>query len=206
MEITMDLPRHQRILLGLMRATYRPGAADAPYYHRVAGSPDLLEARGNVYLWRVYVLERSCVMTVGLLRQGGLLEEALQAFIRQQNISPFRESQPLAFLDFLAGHEDPLVVSVSQFELALMKVREGDPGRYFVDWSYDPAPILHALAQGAPLPDTAAPELHRIEIGADLPHLFEIKRLERDSANWRRRFHTALTRGRRYRSTGATSQ
>jgi len=202
----MDLASHQRILLGLMRATYQPGASDAPYYHRVSGSPDLQEARGNVLLWRVYVLERTCVLTVELLRQAELLEDALQAFIRQENISPFREYQPLAFLEFLAGHEDPLVVSVSRFELALLKVREGDPCRYMVDWSYDPAPILQALAQRAPLPDRADPDLHRVEISGELPYLFEMKRLARDSANARSRFHTALTRGSRYKSTGATSQ
>ncbi|WP_154667956.1 hypothetical protein [Pseudoduganella violaceinigra] len=202
----MDLATHQRILLGLMRATYQPGPGDAPYYHRVAGSVDLREARGNVYLWRVYVLERSCVLTVELLRRRGMLEEALQAFIRQQNISPFREYQPLAFLDFLAGHGDALVVSVSQFELALMKVREGDPGCHIVDWSHDPAPILHALAQGAPLPASPRLEPHRTEIRRDLPHLFAINSVARDSANSRSRFHTALTDGKRYRSTGATSQ
>jgi len=202
----MDLASHQRILLGLMRSSYQPGTGDAPYYHRVAGSPDLQEARGNVLLWRVYVLERTCVLTVELLRQADLLEEALLDFIRQKNISPFREYQPLAFLDFLGGHDDPLVVSVSQFELALMKVREGDPCRYMVDWSYDPTPILQALAQREPLPDRADPELHRTEIAGELPYLFEIKRLARDSANERSKFQTALTRGSRYKSTGATSQ
>lgn len=164
------------------------------------------EARGNVLLWRIYVLERSCVLTVELLRQADLLEDALHTFIRQENISPFREYQPLAFLDFLGGHEDPLVVSVSQFELALMKVREGDPCRYVVDWSYDPAPMLQALAQREPLPDRADPDLHRTEISGELPYLFEIKRLARDSANERSKFQTALTRGSRYKSTGATSQ
>lgn len=202
----MDLASHQRILLGLMRSSYQPGTGDAPYYHRVAGSPDLQEARGNVLLWRVYVLERTCVLTVELLRQADLLEEALLDFIRQKNISPFREYQPLAFLDFLGGHDDPLVVSVSQFELALMKVREGDPCRYMVDWSYDPTPILQALAQREPLPDRADPELHRTEVAGELPYLFEIKRLARDSANDRSKFQTALTRGSRYKSTGATSQ
>ncbi|MGW8392990.1 hypothetical protein [Pseudoduganella sp. HUAS MS19] len=202
----MDLPSHQRILLGLMRSNYQPDSGDAAYYHRIAASPDLQEARGNVLLWRIYVLERSCVLTVELLRQGGLLEDTLQAFIRQENISPFREYQPLAFLDFLGGHADPLVVSVSRFELALMKVREGDPGRYLVDWRYDPAPILQALAQRAPLPDRADPDPHRTEICGELPHRFEIKRLARDSANERSKFQTALTRGSRYRSTGATSQ
>ena len=202
----MDLASHQRILLGLMRASYQPGAGDAPYYHRVAASIDLQEARGNVYLWRVYVLERTCVLTVALLRQRGLLETALQAFIRQQNISPFREYQPLAFLAFLAGHGDPLAVSVSQFELALIKVRAGDPGRHVVDWDRDPAPVLHALAQGTAPPEPGGPEPHRTEVAGHLPHLFEINRLERDSANCRSKFQTARTRGSRYRSTGATSQ
>jgi len=202
----MDLGNHQRMLLGLMRDTRQPGENDPPYYHRVAASADLREARGNVHLWRIYVLERTCVLTVELLRQGAMLDEALEAFIREKNISPFREYQPLAFLEFLAGHEDPLVVSVSQFELALMKAREGDPCHFFVDWSYDPAPILHALALHTALPDIAPPDLHRIEIGGDLPHLFEINRLERDSANWRSRFQTARTRGNLYKSTGATSQ
>jgi len=55
----MDLANHQRILLGLLRTSYQPGRDDAPYYHRVAASPDLREARGNIYLWRVWVLERT---------------------------------------------------------------------------------------------------------------------------------------------------
>lgn len=193
----MDLARHQRIMLDLMRDSFQPDAVEAPYFHRVAFSPDLQEARGNVYLWRVYVLERTCVLTMALLRQRGLLEPALQAFIRRRNISPFRESQPLAFLAFLGGHADPLVVSVSQFELALMKVREGDPGRHIVDWSYDPAPILHALAQGLAPPAPLVPVLHRTVVAGGLPHLFEINRLARDSANCRSRFQTALTRGSR---------
>lgn len=179
----MDLANHQRILLGLMRATFQPGADDAPYFHRVAASIDLREARGNVYLWRVFVLERSCVLTVALLRQRALLEDALHAFIRQQNISPFREYQPPAFLAFLASHADPLVVCVSQFELALMKVREGDPGSYAVDWSCDPAPVLHALAQGKPVPAPGRVAFHRSTVSAALPHLFELNSVAFDSAN-----------------------
>jgi hypothetical protein len=206
----MDLASHQRILLGLMRDTYRPGTGDAPYYHRVAASADLQEARGNVYLWRVFVLERTCVLTVALLRRRGMLEDALRAFIRQRNISPFREYQPLDFLGCLAGHRDPLVVSVSQFELAMMKVRTGDAGRYVIDWGCDPAPLLHALAQGSALPAPCAAaaggQPYRTVVARGLPHLFVINRPACDSANWRSTFHTARTRGRRYRSTGATSQ
>ena len=75
------------------------------------------------------------------------------------------------------------------------KVREGDTCRQIVDWSYDPAPLMQALAQREPMPDRADPDLHRTEVSGELPHLFEIKRLARDSANERSKFQTALTRG-----------
>ncbi|HEY0062916.1 MAG TPA: hypothetical protein VGC21_12410 [Telluria sp.] len=175
MEPTTDLARHQRILLGLIRANYAVAREDHPYFHQVAASPDLQEARGNIYLWRVYVLERTCVLTMALLRQRGLLEAALEAFIRSRNVSPFREYQPLAFLASLAEHPDPLLVSVSQFELALMKVREGDPGSYTVAWATDPHSVLHCLAQNVPLEPCGLCGAWRTRVAADLPHLFDVQ-------------------------------
>lgn len=176
MEITSELAQHQRILLGLIRANYAVGRADPPYFHQAAASPDLQEARGNIFLWRVYVLERTCVLTMALLRQRGSLEPALEAFIRSQNVSPFREYQPLAFLASLGGHPDRLVVSVSQFELALMRVREGDAHCYSVQWHTDPHHVLHCLAQDR-APDLSDAEgVWQTRIDAGLPHLFEIVR------------------------------
>ncbi len=171
----MELAGHQRILLGLMRENYQVGPDDEPYFHRVAASPDLQEARGNVLLWRVYVLERTCVLTVALLRQAGTLEARLQAFIRSHNVSPFREYQPLAFLASLAGDPDPLLVSVSQFELALMKVREGDPACYEVPWQADPHQILHCLAQGQPLQPAQPGNAYLTRIAGHFPQLFVIE-------------------------------
>jgi hypothetical protein len=171
----MDLAGHQRILLGLMRANYKPRQDDEPYFHRVARSPDLQEARGNVLLWRVYVLERTCVLTVALLRQRAMLESCLQGFIRSHNVSPFREYQPLAFLASLARHPDPLLVSVSQFELALMKAREGDQGSYVVPWQTDPYSILHSLAQDLPLDLTSGQGRYLTRVSATLPQLFVIE-------------------------------
>jgi hypothetical protein len=171
----MDLAGHQRILLGLMRANYKLRHDDEPYFHRVARSPDLQEARGNVLLWRVYVLERTCVLTVALLRQRAMLESCLQGFIRSHNVSPFREYQPLAFLASLAHHPDPLLVSVSQFELALMKVREGDPADYVVPWQADPHMVLHCLAQDRPLVLPPESSSYLTRIAANLPQLFVIE-------------------------------
>ncbi|SHG99948.1 hypothetical protein [Massilia sp. CF038] len=176
METPSDLAQHQRILLGLIRANYQVGRADPPYFHQVAASPDLQEARGNIFLWRVYVLERTCVLTMALLRQRGLLEPALESFIRSQNVSPFREYQPLAFLASLGAHRDSLVVSVSQFELALMRVRDGDPHSYEVTWETDPHIVLHSLAQDQALQQPYPGGIWQTRIAAGLPHLFEITR------------------------------
>src|SRR5947209_19432812 len=124
----MDLAAHQRKLLGLFRSTYQVAADDDAYIHRVAQSKHLEEARRNIFLWRIFVLERTAVLTFTLLKRRNLLEPTVADFITRQNISPFRETQAPAFLEALAGHPDSLIASVAQFELALLKVRQGDPG------------------------------------------------------------------------------
>jgi len=177
----MDLASHQRILLGLIRANYQVGREDGDYFHLVARSPDLEEARGNIYLWRVYVLERTCVLTVALLRQRGLLEPALQAFIRSRNVSPFREYQPLLFLETLAGHADPLVVSVSQFEHGLMRVREGDDATYTVPWQCDPREVLLCLAQERPVPPALADGTYLTRVARSIPEYVAVERIGQTS-------------------------
>lgn len=174
----MNLATHQRTLLGLIRDNPAVQLHGDPYFLKVACSPDLQEARGNIALWRVYVLERTCVLTVELLRQNGHFDAVLQEFIRTQNLSPFREYQPLAFLAALDAHPDPLLASVSQFELALMKVRDGDPGIYEVDWTVNPYEVLHGLAQRLPFVATSDGSHYLTRVAGHLPHHFEVERQE----------------------------
>jgi hypothetical protein len=170
----MDLAVHQRKLLGLIRSTYQVRADDDAYIRRVAQSKDLEEARRNIFLWRIYVLERTAALTFTLLKQRNLLGEILSTFITRHNISPFRETQAPAFLESLSGHHDSLVASVAQFELALMKVRQGDPGTYIVDWNVEPHAILNSLAKGIPLEDLAPEGAYQIRISRDFPSQFQI--------------------------------
>lgn len=169
-----ELAVHQRTLLGLVRGTHRPGEEDDPYFHRVAASPDLQEARGNILLWRVYVLERSCVLTVALLRRLGRLDEAVRDYMARYNVSPFREFQPRGFLDSLAGDPDALLVSVSQFELAWMRVREGEPGHHEVPWPVAPEGVLKCLAEGSALLEHLRGGPHLVRVSGELPGGFEI--------------------------------
>ena len=174
----MDLATQQRKLLGLIRSSFQAGSDDDPYIRTVALSRDLEEARGNVFLWRIYVLERSCTLTFTLLKRRKLLAESVSAFITQQNISPFRETQAPAFLEMLSAHDDPLIASVAQFELALMKVRQGDSSSYTVSWNVEPHSILNSLAKDLPIDDLVPKGQYQILISREFPSLFQILRLQ----------------------------
>jgi hypothetical protein len=178
----MDLATHQRKLLGLIRSTYHVSSDDDAYFHEVSESRDLQEARRNIYLWRIYVLERTCALTVRLLRERNLLEDAVSTLIARHNISPFRETQGPAFLELLSGHDDELIASVAQFELALSKVRQGDPGSYEVRWTFAPIAILNNLAKDIPIDPHAARGAFRVLISRDLPFLFQIVCADSDEA------------------------
>ena len=65
--------------------------------------------------------------------------------IQGNNISPFRETQALGFPEALTDHSDRLIRSVAQFELALLKVRQGDAATYVIPWNLDPYTILNSL-------------------------------------------------------------
>ncbi len=178
----MDLATHQRKLLGLIRSTYRVRPDDDPYIRRVAESRDLAEARRNIFLWRVYVLERTCALTFSLLKRRNLLGDAVSAFIAQNNISPFRETQAPAFLEGLGAHADSLVASVAQFELALLKVRQGDPHTYVVPWAVEPHGVLYSLARDQPLDETTAHGAYQIVVSGALPFGFEIQSVQEAAA------------------------
>jgi hypothetical protein len=171
----MTLAAQQRKLLGLLRSRYDGHADPDPYIRAVAGSADLLEARRNILLWRVYVLERTCSLTFTLLKSRGDLGDAVAAFISQRNISPFRETQGGDFLDMFATHADHLVASVAQFERALMRVREGAPGPYVVVWNVDPYIVLHRLATKVPLDGHLVDGMWRTVISPLEPHLFRVE-------------------------------
>lgn len=172
----MDLATQQRKLLGLLKSTYQVNADDDEYIQRVAQSKHLQEAQTNIFLWRVYVLERTCALTFRLLKRLNLLQEAIGAFIMEHNISPFRETQAPAFLESLSNHSDRLIASVSQFELALLRVRQGDPGCYVVPCTVEPYEVLYSLANDIPLQEKAPEGAYKIVVSRDFPFEFVVVR------------------------------
>lgn len=169
----MDLATQQRKLLDLFKSTYQTSLDDDDYVRKVAHSAHLREAQRNIFLWRLYVLERTCALTFRLLQRLNLLELTVNAFIKKCNISPFRETQAPAFLEFLSNHEDSLVASVAQFELALLRVRQGDPGSYVVVWRVEPYAVLHSLATDSALQEKR-PGMYKILISRGIPSEFVV--------------------------------
>ncbi|HKD05685.1 MAG TPA: hypothetical protein VKB79_07270 [Bryobacteraceae bacterium] len=177
----MDLATHQRKLLGLFRATYQATPEDGPYLNRVAASRDLEEGRRNIFLWRLWVLERTSVLTFRILLRRRLLEDAVNRFISQRNISPFRETQAPDFLRAMSDHEDQSVAAVARFELALEQVRGGDEASYAIPFPTDPVALLHALALDRDVPAELAHEPaqnhYEIIVSRNLPGHFEVRDL-----------------------------
>ena len=172
--IEMDLATQQRKLLGLFRSTYEATVEDDPYIRRVARSRDLAEGKKNIALWRVWVFERTCALTVNLLRRRNLLNNLVKEFITAENISPFRETQAPAFLEWLEKSEDHLLASVASFELALMRVREGDQQTHIISWTVEPASILHCLAKDLPFGAEMRAGQYQTIVSSRIPGHFEI--------------------------------
>ncbi len=146
-----DLAHHQRAMLKLMRGGQLGPSEGDPHLHQVAASRHLAEARRVVLLWRVHMLEQGCALTMALLRSRRTLGPTLQEFVDNHNLSPFRESQAHAFLEWLSASDDLLLRAVSGFEKTLVAVRNGDASMHEVAWPVDPHPVLQALARGEPV-------------------------------------------------------
>ncbi len=175
-ELTMDLQTHQRKLLGLVRGSYEPTAREGPYIRHVAQSADLQEARRNILLWRIWVLQRTCPLTFSLLKHRQLLGDAVTAFMANSNISQFRETQTPAFLEFMSCYEDTLVASVAQFEMAMIRVREGDETPHVVQWSAEPLQLLNSVATDTPMECEPAAGEFEIIVSHDVPGGFAVVR------------------------------
>jgi len=170
----MDLTTLQRQLRGLITSTSQVSAGDDPYIQAVAHSEHLQVVQDVIHWWRVYDVERSCVLTTTLLKQRGRWDETIGSFVRQRTSTPFIEQLGTMFLETLCGHDDVLIASVAQFELALMNVKQGDAKDYLVAWAYEPYAVLASLLTDRPVDEVGARGAYRTIISRHLPQLFQV--------------------------------
>jgi hypothetical protein len=175
--MAMNYAEQQRKLLALIKGTYSPSDADDPYLRQVAASRGLAIAREVATFWRLYDMERYCVLTSRLLKARGVYEETVADFVQTHALSAFINEVGESFLLSLAESEDPLLSEVASFELALTRVKRGDSSSYTLDWQHDPAQVLACLVREILFdPDDVAGRA-RVVVSAAIPEGFRIEPL-----------------------------
>jgi hypothetical protein len=164
----MDLAAHQRQMLQLLQFSFANLECSDAYVQRLAGSEDLAIVREIILWWRLFDLETYCALTTSILKQRGNFECELRAFLGRTQFTRLRDKLRAAFLTAMSIHSDDLVASVARFELALIKVKEGDQDQYQVDWGCDPRPVIKSLLKRQPLPESQ-PGAYRTLISHDAP-------------------------------------
>jgi hypothetical protein len=173
----MDLATHQRHMANLLQFSPAGAASNDDYVQRLAGSPGLALVREIILWWRLFDLETYCALTSAMLKERGIFEEEVRAFLCQTQFSRLRDKLRAAFLADMSGHRDRLVAAVAQFELALIKVKDGDPAEYRVDWDCDPRPVIKSLLGRQALPELKAGP-HRTLVSGNVPGFVRVFALE----------------------------
>lgn len=169
----MDLETLQRHLLSLIKNREYTNE-DEPYLHLVQHSKHLKVMQSIIFLWRAYEIEQYCIFTAALLRRKGLFDEAIQTFIEKKSLSPFIERLGLMFLEEMSNHSDTLIASLAQFELALLRIKQGDVATYVIEWDYNPYYLLEELLHNTPSEELCRTGSFRTILSKDLPGLFQV--------------------------------
>lgn len=112
------------------------------------GSPELgLFGEINLW-WRAFELERVCRLTVRLLKLRRMYQQSVARFFRTYKQDAPLEQLAQQFLESLSKHSDSLVVSVSRFESALLRIKAGESVNETVVWDRDPEWVLDCLSLG----------------------------------------------------------
>ncbi len=145
------LAEYQRHIRDLLK-NRTVGEPDDPHLKAVARSPELLLLRDIAVWWRELAVNGQCTWTTRLLRQYGTFHSVVESFYCEVKVSSYMERAGEQFLDWLSSHEDPVIASLAQFERAVSKVRQGDPGEYRISWDRNPDDLLACLKSGSPPP------------------------------------------------------
>ncbi len=149
----MHLEEQQRALLALIKK--RPLRLDGSdeYLERVAASGQLGLLREIALWWRALGIERNCPFTAKLLKRIGRFDLAVEAFYCRHATSPYMEEMATQFLEVAGADPDALVRAVAGFDLAMLRVAQGDTRAFVIQWDRDPAAALTSIRSGDPLPE-----------------------------------------------------
>lgn len=169
-----SLAEYQKNLRDLIKGRAGPPAGDQ-HLAEVAQSPGLAAIREIAVWWRTLAVEEYCPWSTRLLRRLGIFPETVKAFYRGQNVSPYVEKAGEQFLLELGSHAHPVVAALAQFELAMLKVKQGDTREYTVDWDRNPDGVFACVTTGSELPPAEADQ-YKTYISRAIPGLVRCDR------------------------------
>jgi hypothetical protein len=141
----MQLQQLQTGICSLIKMRDTQGSEDT-YIKHTSTSSNLALIRKIALWWRKIQIENTCILTANILKLKGIFEMQLLAFFKDEVYSPFREEIYLQFLLYISQKKiDSLTHSVSQFELALIKLKLGEKVETSVFWKYDADDVIHGL-------------------------------------------------------------
>jgi len=173
------LAEYQRHLRDLIKGRSGPPPGDR-HLAEVAQSPGLTLIREIAVWWRTLAVEGYCPWSTRLLKRLGIFQQSVKQFYSEQNVSPYVEKAGEQFLVELSGHAHPLVTALARFELAILKVKQGDTTEYTVDWDRNPDAVFVSFTTGHDLPASEA-YIYRTYISRDIPGLVRCEQLSRDT-------------------------
>ena len=169
------LAEYQKTMLALIKG--RAGALETMPVMTDQHLIELARSRGLGLLrevavwWRGFAVESACPWTARLLKKLGSFQSCVEAFYREQNVSPYVEKAGEQFLFKMSASPEPLVFAMARLELALMRVRQGSPDEYLVEWDRNPELVFQALRSGSELAEAEPGARYCMYISRDIPEL-----------------------------------
>ena len=164
------LAEYQRSIRDLLKKRAISTAHD-PHLSEIAQSRELSLLRDIAVWWREMAVNENCAWTTGLLRKCGIFHQTVESFYCSENVSSYVERASEQFLALLSGHGDPLIASLAQFELAVFRVRQGDPQEYCIVWDRNPDDLFASLKSGGDLPPPEAEWRYHTRVSRQIPDL-----------------------------------
>jgi hypothetical protein len=165
------LAEYQKTLLDLMKGRTTAAPFTDPHLAELAQSPGLGLLREIAVWWRGFAVETNCPWTAQLLKKLGEFDSSVEAFYRGQNVSAYVEKAGEQFLLQMSSNPVPLVAAMARFELALMKVKQGDAETHCVEWDRNPEQVFQFLKSVRDLPPIEPGMIYHTYIARDIPEM-----------------------------------
>ena len=149
----MKLAHYQRRIYQLVRGADTVGEGDPDWLKAQADHGQLALTREISDWWVAYNVEIGCVLSARLLRRLGLWQATLDEVLGSGPAIAYLPHLTDHFLCHVSTSQNELVAALARFERALIRIKNGDAGRYEIPWPVNPLLLLNALLEEETLPE-----------------------------------------------------